>query len=324
MTSEARKATLGPAVQLFILSRNRKSFCREAVMSALSQDYSNYEVIVSDNSADEDVAEMIKKEFPSVTLVRRRPCLPALGHFNRLIEEARAPYMVLFHDDDILESCYLSRMIRQFSQHSDIAAIGCNACLILDERRTPEPLMGNFKGICVIKRPIDLVKPYMGRSLVDPAPFPGYMYRTEKIKGLALNFDNGGKHSDVSFLCQMLTRSPILWIDECLFNYRIHGGNDSRHESIGDRLSWLRFIQRTTGVSRRSRAIVDYKFIYWRRWLQQNSAGHRWYEFWNATSNQRHSVVRIFVLSHGFRLALSRVDFWRRTWRLLRRKWLYR
>lgn len=324
MNSKLHKAMVEPAVQLFILSRDRQSLCREAVKSAVSQSYSNYEVIVSDNSTNDDVAEMIKSEFPNVTLIKRRPNLSALGHFNRLIEEAHAPYMVLFHDDDILETNYISRMIQHFSKHAGVAAVGSNACLILDERRTPEPLMGNFKGTRVITRPIDLVEPYMGLGLVDPAPFPGYMYRTEKIKGLSLDANNGGKHSDVSFLCQILTRAPLLWIDEHLFNYRIHSGNDSRSESIGDRLSWIRFILKATGVNRRSRAIFDYKFIYWRRWLQQNSARNRQHKSTGAAPSHRYSVGRLFVLKHGLRLAFSRADFWRRTWRLLRRKWQYR
>lgn len=313
-----------PAVQLFILSRDRKELCREALASAILQDYSNYEVIVSDNSTNDSVAEMVKSEFPGVTVIKRRPNLSALDHFNRLIEEAHAPYMVLFHDDDILETHYISRMIQHFSQHAGVAAIGSNACLILDERRTPELLMGNFTGTRVITRPIDLVEPYMGLGLVDPAPFPGYMYRTEKIKGLSLDANHGGKHSDVSFLCQIVTRAPLLWIDEHLFNYRVHSGNDSRSESIGDRLSWVRFILKTTGMHRRSRAVLDYKFIYWRRWLLQNSARNRQCKSTGTALSHRYSIGRLFVLKYGLCLAFSRADFWRRTWRLLGRKWQHR
>lgn len=313
-----------PLVYLYILSRDRKDFCREAVASAVAQDYKYCEVIVSDNSKGEDVAEMITKEFPNVRLVQRRPNLPALDHFNKLIEECQAPLMVLFHDDDVLESGYASRMVQHLKQHPHAAAMGCNANLIQGTRRTVEHLMGDFNGVLKLERPTDLVEPYMSLSLIDPAPFPGYMYRTHLIKGLRLNAEHGGKHSDVSFLCQVLAKAPIIWTDECLFGYRIHNGNDSRDESIPDRLSWLRYVQKNTGINRCSTPILDYKFIYWRRWLQQNSIGHQRQGRNPKTSSRRQSVGRLFVLSYGVRLALTRLDFWRRTWRLLRRKWLYR
>ena len=321
MTAPISATQVEPLVQLFILSRDRKDFCRETVASAVAQTYARCEVIVSDNSVGDDVAQMLEGEFPDVKVVRRQPTLAALDHFNHLIEEAQAPLMVLFHDDDVLEPGYIARMVELFAQNPEVAAVGCNGHLIMGHRRTAEPLMGDFKGTRVLRHPIDLVGPYMSIDLVDPAPFPGYMYRTELIRGLRLEAENGGKHSDVSFLYQVLGRAPILWTAECLFNYRMHGSNDSRDESIGSRLSWLRYVQKVTGVSRKSRAIMDYKFIYWRRWVQQNSQGFRWYDLRITSPSLRHSVARRFILSQGLRLACTRVNFWRRTWRLLMRKW---
>lgn len=309
----------GPIVQLFILSRDRRDFCREAVASAVAQRYARCEVIVSDNSTGEDVAEMLSAEFPDVKLVRRRPNLTALSHFNRLIEEAHAPLMVMFHDDDVLEPDYVERMVGLLSKHSDVAAVGCNARAIRGKIMTREMLMGNFRGVRLIEKPVELLEPYLSLNLIDPAPFPGYMYRTEMIKGLMLDYRQGGKHSDVSFLCQVVARAPVLWTAECLFNYRIHDANDSRNESIADRLSWLRYIQKTTGLSRRSRAIMDYKFIYWRRWILQNSMLSQKIGAPVISTRRKHAIVHRFVVFHGLRMAFTRLDFWLRTWRMLTR-----
>ena len=308
-----------PIVQLFIVSRDRRDFCREAVASAMAQRYHRCEVIVSDNSSGEDVSKMLAEEFPQVTVIRRQPNLTALDHFNHLIEESQAPLMVMFHDDDVLEPDYAERMVEFFCQHPDVAAVGCNAHIIRGIQRTQEISMGSFKGIQLLKNPCDLLDPYLTLSLTDPAPFPGYMYRTAFIKGLKLDSRQGGKHSDVSFLLGVLTRGPILWTADCLFNYRIHDTNDSRKESIPDRLKWLRHIQKVTGMGRRSKAIIDYKFIYWRRWILQNSDLEGRESTSTTSTRHRYAVVRHFVISQTLRMAFTRKDFWLRTWRSLMR-----
>lgn len=320
MNASTSPQAIAIRVQLFILSRDRKDYCRQAIVSALTQDYSNLEVVISDNSVGEDVAQMATEEFPEVGLVRRIPSLPALEHFNRLIEEAQAPLMVLFHDDDVLEPSYISQMVEYHAQHPYAAAVGCNAYFMRHNKKTNSKLMGDFAGRRIFKSKSEFVEPYLSLSLIDPAPFPGYMYRTDTIRGLRLDSAKGGKHADVSFLCEVLDRAPIVWTDECLFNYRLHGANDSQLESIGQRLSWLRYIQSAAGLNRTSQPVRDYKFMYWRRWLNQNSPGLRPFRRATDTASFRIAVARRFVVFWGLHLALTRIDFWKRTIRQLLRK----
>jgi glycosyltransferase involved in cell wall biosynthesis len=322
MTYLAQKKETTTVVQLFILSCDRIDFCRETVASAIAQTYENYQIIVSDNSEREDVADMLAREFPSVGVIRRRPPLPALDHFNKLIDEAVAPLMVLFHDDDVLEPQYISRMVALLELYPEVAAVGCNARLLKGNRLTQHPFMGDYKGAHLLPKPIDLLEPYLSLSLISPAPFPGYMYRTNAIKGLGLTFDSGGKHADVSFLTSIFARAPILWTDECLFRYRFHESNDSSQESIANRLTWLRHIYRTTGIVPKSNSIVDYKFLYWWRWLQQSvNIGANSHSL-TVFLRRRHLVGLKFVLCHGLYMALTRLTFWRRAWRVISKKLL--
>lgn len=309
----------GPRVQLFILSRDRRDYCRQTIASALSQDYQPLDIIVSDNSVHEDVAKMVLNEFPTVRLVRRIPNLPALDHFNRLIEEVDAPLMVMFHDDDILHPQYVSRMVDILRCYPDAAAVGCNAYVMRDDRLTRVKIMGNFSGTHLLKTVMELVEPYLSLDLIDPAPFPGYMYRSDKIRGLKLDYSKGGKHSDVSFLCELVGRSPLIWTDECLFNYRLHGANDSRLESIGQRLRFLRYVQSRTGLTKNSHLVIEYKFMFWRRWINQNSSESRTAHGVSREPSRRLVVARRFVMLWGIRLALTRMNFWWRAARQLAR-----
>lgn len=303
-------------VQLFILSRDRTSFCRETVTSALAQTYPFVEVIVSDNSENGDVAEMLACEFPNVRMIRRQPTLPALSHFNQLIDEAEAELLVLFHDDDILEPEYVTRMVAHLHAQPEAVAVGCNAYIIRGQQQSKKPFMGSFRGKAILQQPAELLEPYLSLSLISPAPFPGYMYRTASIKGLGLDAEHGGKHADVSFLTKLLDRGPLLWCEDCLFNYRFHSSNDSSRESIGDRLSWLRYIHKTNGINVRSRAVLDYKLMYWFRWLQQNESSRA---MWGQLSNRRSRTARRFVRNWLLRMVFTRADFWRRAWRAVQR-----
>jgi hypothetical protein len=308
-----------PTVQLFILSRDRTDFCREAVASAVGQTYEACEIVVSDNSVGEEVSEMLQREYPYVKVIRRRPTLLALEHFNQLIVEATAPLMVMFHDDDVLEPDYVTKMVQIFDDYSDISAVGCNARIIRGRRLTSRPFMGDFKGTRLLQKKIELLEPYLSLSLTSPAPFPGYMYRTAKIRGLRLEYENGGKHADVSFLTDVLACAPVLWTDQCLFRYRFHGSNDSSHESIGNRLSWLRYIYRTADINPRSTDVMDYKFLYWCHWLRQTAPGTCWLAPITRAKDYRRSIAVSFVLGWLLRTALTRMNFWRRALRVLYR-----
>ncbi len=46
-----------PFIQVYILCYNRPKFVKEAVASVLKQSYLNFEVIVSDNSTNNEVFE---------------------------------------------------------------------------------------------------------------------------------------------------------------------------------------------------------------------------------------------------------------------------
>ncbi len=313
-----------PAVQLFILSRDRLDFCRETVASAVAQTYKNRQIIVSDNSEKDDVSEMLSREFPEVTVIRRKPALPALEHFNTLIGQATAPLMVLFHDDDVLEPKYVERMVILFDRYPNVAAIGSNAYIIRGRKLTREKFMGDFSGDKLIIKPFDILESYLSIETTAPAPFPGYMYRKSCIEKIKLEFEKGGKHADVSFLMEIINIKSILWVSDCLFRYRYHDGNDSSQESIGNRLSWLRYIYKTTGLSRKSRMVIDFKCIYWWRWLNQFGSLFSLNGFKLCIGSKKYRVGTHFLFFTIFRMILSRGGFWRRIFRYFKNKILIR
>lgn len=312
-------APSGAAVQIVILSRDRRDFCRQTIQSVLNQDYDGYELVVSDNSTTTAVVEMLETEFPQIKVIRRIPALSAEEHYNCVLSEADKSFLVMFHDDDIMESNYVTKMMSLMTDYPQAIAAGCNANVILGVRQTKEGIMRAFKGTRLLASPQELVRTYMSLGDIGAAPFPGYMYRTAAIKGKAINWNEGGKHADVSFLCKLVTVAPIVWTDRRLISYRVHAGSDSGTECIGDRLSLVRFAVRHGIVVPKSTLHMDFRFIYWRRWVKQVTRQVVAHQAGGGATGWRLAVVRRFLFTSKLRLAVTRVEFWFRLFRVLSR-----
>jgi GT2 family glycosyltransferase len=205
----------GTRVQIYLLSRDRPAFLRQALESALAQDEEGVEVIVSDNSEGDAVQDLIAREFPQVRYIRRRPTLSMADHGNAVFRESSAEFVVYFNDDDLLEPGYATEMVRALEAHPDVVAVGCNAWTLKDGVRIRQPRMGLFRRPRKIHVVEELVEYYLDFTPVLLAPpFPSYMYRRSRMDGVYSTTSEAGKYGDVSFLMRVLERGAILWLPQ--------------------------------------------------------------------------------------------------------------
>jgi cellulose synthase/poly-beta-1,6-N-acetylglucosamine synthase-like glycosyltransferase len=71
------------SLTIFILCHNRPDFTRQTLHSILAQTDKEFELIVSDNSSNDEVERVVSSEFPQVSYRRRTPMLQPLAHFNQ-------------------------------------------------------------------------------------------------------------------------------------------------------------------------------------------------------------------------------------------------
>lgn len=280
-------------VTVFLLSSNRPNFIGETIDSIAGQSSKNFKLIVSDNSSNDEVEKLIKNKYQDLSYIRRTPRLPALEHFKTVLSEVKSEYFVIFHDDDLMHEDYISRMVEVLDQDASLSAVGCNAWIIKDDNITKRIFFQQKERKKIIRTNEDLITPYL-RFLDRVAPFPGYMYRTEKVKGLFLDASEGGKYSDTSFLMKVAARSSICWLKDPLMYYRFHSGNDSGENSIPQHLRLLRFIFKNTSLERQDDLINQYKFAYWLKWILNR-------DNWKASSCsfRKFRVIATFVFFRG-------------------------
>lgn len=225
-----------PKYQIFILSYNRPGQLREAVESWLTQDLSGTQLIVSDNSSNENVAEMMAshfppERFPQIELRKRRPSTNSNDHFNKARSEASAPWFMLFHDDDLMAPGGFAAYKKAAQENPQVAAIAGNSYFMRNDKITTEKFNSDLESPLVFATVADFASRYF-HPVSTLQPLPGYLYNTERIKELSFDFRKARKYSDFIFLTEVCEKGPILWLPDMVMYTRVHAGNDSGSHDI--------------------------------------------------------------------------------------------
>jgi glycosyltransferase involved in cell wall biosynthesis len=99
-----------PLVTIAIPTYNRaESYFLSALQSALSQTYSNIEMVVSDNCSNDHTQAMVRAiKDPRIRYFRHDPGIGQKNNYNFCIEQAKGNYVLLLHDDDLIDDDFVS------------------------------------------------------------------------------------------------------------------------------------------------------------------------------------------------------------------------
>jgi len=104
-------------------------FLEQSLRSVFAQSFRDFDVtVVDDGSVDgsggiaERVAEEYRGEIP-FRLVRNETRQGLVGNWNRCLEQATGTYVLLFHQDDLLDSGMLQRSVAAFERHPSLGFV---------------------------------------------------------------------------------------------------------------------------------------------------------------------------------------------------------
>ncbi len=160
---ETGQADLG----IIILNWNTQDYLRRCLQTVLASEGDfRYHVVVVDNASTDGSADMVAREFPSVTLVRspvnggfpygNNLGLRALGYRGAGDVDATAPrYALLLNPDTEVPPNALYEMVKWMDSRPDVGAAGCKLVLVdgsLDKacrRGFPTPIVSfyHFSGL---------------------------------------------------------------------------------------------------------------------------------------------------------------------------------
>jgi hypothetical protein len=176
----------------------------------------------------------------------------------------------VFHDDDVMLPEAVSKLVEEISQSDNTAAVGTNAFVLDGKTRTKKLFDPYLTQLSNQFTPERLAIHYL-QSMRGHVPFPSYLYRRVKIEGLKMNYNEGQKHSDVSFLIKVSRRGSVRWLREPLMYYRCHGSNDSVKIDVPALFSLCRFLKKNINIS--PDQIDRFKMKSYILWVNQRRQG---------------------------------------------------
>jgi glycosyltransferase involved in cell wall biosynthesis len=270
-----------PLVSVIISSYNRPSMLREALLSVQAQTYDELEILVQDDSTNDDCRQVVKGFSDS--RIRYSKNEPPLGTSLNLLagyRSSRGKYFCTLNDDDLYAPRYIATLIQAMEGNTNYSLAFSDSYLIdsdgkINQEETDANTRSSLRGrlqegsvanpleVGILFKSIPGMLALFRRNAVDLDDFPqevssGYDYW---LTYLALR--DGG---------------PIYYSSERLTFYRIHEG--SQTSSFADPEQRLRFLKYSQYIHKRFLADSRLKSIHsvLRPRLAQShsSAGYSW------------------------------------------------
>src|SRR5688572_20456536 len=122
-----------PYVTILMPAYNTALYISEAINSVLTQDFTDFELLIIDDGSTDDTVRIIKSfTDPRVRLIRQKHAGIAAA-LNRGLQEAEGEYIARFDADDICLPGRLCRQVDFLESHPDYVICGGEAEYISDQ-----------------------------------------------------------------------------------------------------------------------------------------------------------------------------------------------
>jgi GT2 family glycosyltransferase len=117
-------------VSIIIVNWNTVDILRGCLFSVYLQTHDiSYELIVIDNASSDGSAEMVKQEFPQVTLIANSKNRGFAAANNQGMQIAIGCYVLLLNPDTIILDGAIQKSVAFADKHPDIGVLGCQVWL---------------------------------------------------------------------------------------------------------------------------------------------------------------------------------------------------
>jgi glycosyltransferase involved in cell wall biosynthesis len=221
-----------PFVSIGLPVYNGGTLLRQAITTLLAQDYSRFELIISDNASEDDT-EATCREFQSqdsrIRYIRQPSNQGAIANFEFVAREARGEYFMWAAHDDFWEPTYVRKCVEMLEAHPQ-AVLCCTEINLVDGTGNPAPGFVNYinietLGMTPAERVHELIR-RMGWFAIY-----GLMRRETALK---LSLGNSEYGFDVILLMELLLMGDFVKVNDRLFTYRIAKAEKSAEEYEAD------------------------------------------------------------------------------------------
>jgi predicted SAM-dependent methyltransferase/glycosyltransferase involved in cell wall biosynthesis len=248
-----RTVSAAPLVSVLIPAY-RATWFQQALQSALSQSYKDIEIIICDDSPDEEIAKIVRAASVTdsrISYARNDPLQGPMGNFLRCLSLAKGEFIKYLNDDDLLAPTCVERMLHAFRKHSRVT-------LVTSYRKRIDEAGGEvseFPGTRMLaKKDCEIEGVSCANALIRRQQnFIGepttVMFRKSDVTWVKPHLATFGGASavgagDVAIWLNLLGRGNAYYIAEPLSSFRIHAGQRQKELpiQIAGQQAWKGFI----------------------------------------------------------------------------------
>ncbi|OFW43698.1 MAG: hypothetical protein A3J29_14595 [Acidobacteria bacterium RIFCSPLOWO2_12_FULL_67_14b] len=205
-----------PAVSVLVTAYNREKYIAASLESVLAQQFTDFEVIVTDNQSTDrtvEVARTFEHRDSRVRVVVNDRNLGQFGNRNHAATLARGTYLKYHDSDDLMYPHCLSVMVPLLEAEP-------RAGFALSPGASwpggPAPMLSTPRQ--------SYQREFLGYGMFNCGPACA-LFRREVFAELG-GFDDAGVPSDFLFWLRACARTPVLLVPSDLFWYRVHPGQE--------------------------------------------------------------------------------------------------
>ena len=255
-----------PLVSILIPTYNRPEYFKIAFESAIHQTYRNIEVIVCDNSTNEETAHIMEPylDNPRVTYLRNRDAKTKEENFQVFKEIVKGEYINWLMDDDVLDPNKIAIMMQLYLEHDEVSLItSCrqwidaegsaieSRILKLDCERTT-----SFNGREIGKKMLLTMANFIGEPTT-------VLIRRSLLEHHYWNADCRGYKviSDVVMWLELLSKGKMVYIAEPLSSFRSHQGQEQAGINVVllSRIEWFEITKEAYEIGYFIETLDEYK-----------------------------------------------------------------
>ena len=118
---------MNPTVSVIMPTYNRSGLLKLAVESVLMQDFTDYEIIITDNCSTDDTAAVVAALSDKRIRYFLNPVNIGLTrNYNRALSLATGKYIAVFSDDDVMLPGNLTAKVKVLNQYSSVGLVHSN------------------------------------------------------------------------------------------------------------------------------------------------------------------------------------------------------
>jgi len=125
---------ISTSVTVLILNFNGRRYLQQCLDSLLATDYPNFKTIVIDNGSVDGSVEFIRKNYPSVQVIRHDRNYGYAFAYNLVMDAIQSEYVALVNNDVVVEPSWLRHLVF-YAKNLDVAAVTPKMKFLNDKTR---------------------------------------------------------------------------------------------------------------------------------------------------------------------------------------------